>query len=121
MYSMCIEGITFRLENDHTKLTVMVPHDRHFPFRVIQRVVPSDYVFSLAQYYREDVFMDLIVPDDTVCFFNDRIKDVKNVSIFYRDKRYEIDTLAIEYRYPVNGDSGGLYIAPDTMSKFLVQ
>ena len=114
MYSMCIEGITFRLENDHTKLTVMVPHDQPFPFRVIQKIGP-------AHYHSEKVCMNLDVPRDTVELFKDRIQDVKSVVIFHHDKRYVIDALDVEYEYNENNGFGTLYVSPDTMSKFLVQ
>ena len=120
MYSMCIEGITFRLENDHTKLTVMVPHDQDFPFRVIQKIGPANF-YGPAHYYSEKVCMNLDVPRDTVDIFKDRIQDVKSVVIFHHDKRYVIDALDVEYECNDCNGFGTLYISPDTMSKFLVQ
>lgn len=122
MYSMSISGILFRLQNDHNDMTIMVPNDQKFPFRVIQKIVQPDLVFDPEIYYKEEVFMDITIPDDTVELFRDRIKDVKRVIIYYHDKRYEIDALSVEHRYQCTGrEIEGLYIIPDTMSKYLVQ
>ena len=121
MYSMCIDGVTFRLENEHTKLTVMVPHTRDFPFQVIQMVGPANFLFDTSNYYQEEISMELKVPEDMVELFQDRIKDVKSVVIFYHDKRYAIDAFNVEFLFNEENGFGNLCIYPDAMSKYRMQ
>ena len=119
MYTFSIDGVVFRLQNDHTQLTIMVPEEMKFPCNAytVRRMTIGDSVFSeLIETFVNYIEVDVTIPDDMIDSTADRMSKVKHCTIFYHARRYEIDVSDISINQYKK-----LVIEDDPMSKYRVQ
>ena len=121
MYTFSIDGVVFRLQNDHTQLTVMVPEEMSFPCNAytVRRMTIQDAGHGFNDIIETFVdYIDVLVsiPDNMLEETEDRMKNVKHCTVFYHARRYEVDVTNIT----VSRDKR-LQIEVDPMSKYRVQ
>lgn len=121
MYTFSIDGVVFRLQNDHTQLTVMVPEEMSFPCNAytVRRMTIQDAGHGFNDIIETFVdYIDVLVsiPDNMLEETEDRMKNVKHCTVFYHARRYEVDVTKIT----VSQDKR-LQIEVDPMSNYRVQ
>lgn len=122
MYTFSIDGVVFRLQNDHTQLTVMVPEEMSFPCNAytVRRMTIQDNGFNgfndIIETFVDYIDVLVSIPDNMLEETENRMKNVKHCTVFYHARRYEVDVTKIT----VSQDKR-LQIEVDPMSNYRVQ